>query len=180
LIKHIGTQLIKTERLTLRRFTLNDINDVYVKWSSSQDSDFWQKPHKSIEETEQEINEYIINYSKKNWYMWAINFEDELIGLVCGNELNDEFSRICIGYCLTKSHWNKGIATEASKALIELFFDIGFNRVYSYHNPLNPASGKVMEKCGMKYEGRIRGGSMYRGEICDCLQYAILKSDLIK
>ena len=120
MIKHIGTQLIKTKRLILRRFTVKDINDVYTKWSSSQDSDFWQKPHKSIEETKHEINEYIKNYSKNNWYMWAIDFRNELIGLVCGNELNDEFLRICIGYCLTKSYWNKGIATEASKTLIEL------------------------------------------------------------
>jgi ribosomal-protein-alanine N-acetyltransferase len=180
LIKHIGTQLIKTERLILRRFTLADINDVYNKWASSQDSDFWQVPHKNIEETVQEVNKYVENYNKLDWYMWAVGFNNELIGLVCGNELNDEFKRICIGYCLTKSCWNKGIATEASKTLIKLFFDIGFNRVFSYHNPLNPASGKVMQKCGMKYEGRIRGGSMYRGEICDCLQYAILKSDVVE
>ena len=105
---------------------------------------------------------------------------NELVGLVCGNEINEDLRSICIGYCVTKLCWNKGIATEASKALIELFFNIGFNRVFSNHNPLNPASGKVMLKCGMVFEGRIRGGSMFAGEICDCLQYAILRSDVAK
>ena len=56
-------------------------------------------------------------------------------------------------------------------------FQMGFNRVFSYHNPLNPASGRVMRKCGMQLEGVIRGGSMLAGEICDCVQYAILRAD---
>jgi ribosomal-protein-alanine N-acetyltransferase len=178
MIKHVGTIPINTERLTLRKFTLDDISDVYEKWTSCQDSYFWEPPHKNIEETKTEVTKYVNNYNRLDWYMWAVIFEKELVGLVCGNEINENLRSICIGYCITKSQWNKGIATEASKALIKLFFDIGFNRVFSGHNPLNPASGRVMEKCGMQYEGKIRGGSMYRGEICDFLQYALLKSDI--
>jgi len=179
MIKHIGTQLIKTDRLLLRRFTLDDIQDAYDKWTSRKDSEFWEPPHKKIEETEKVINEYVQNYSNSDWYMWAVEYNDELVGLVCGNLLDERLKAICIGYCITKSCRNKGIATEASQALIKLFFNIGFNRVFSMHNPLNPASGRVMQKCGMKYEGLIRGGDMFNGEICDSMQYAILKSDLL-
>ena len=168
-----------TNRLTLRRFTVDDTNEVFEKWTSSYDSEFWEPPHKNIEETEQMINEYLKNYNNKDWYMWAVVFQNELIGLVCGNEINEDIRSICIGYCLTKSCWNNGFATEASNALIKYFFDIGFNRVFSYHNPLNPSSGRVMQKCGMTFEGRIRGGSLFNGEICDCLQYSILRSDII-
>ena len=179
MLNHIGTQPITTNRLTLRRFTEGDSKDAFKKWTSSYDSKFWEPPHKNIEETEQVINEYVKNYDNADWYMWAVVFENELIGLVCGNEINEDIKSICIGYCITKSCWNKGIATEASKALIKYFFDIGFNRVFSYHNPLNPSSGRVMQKCSMTFEGRIRGGSLFAGEICDCLQYSILKSDII-
>ncbi|MCL2408524.1 MAG: GNAT family N-acetyltransferase [Oscillospiraceae bacterium] len=178
MINHIGSQPITTDRLTLRRFTADDSKDAFEKWTSSYDSRFWYPPHESIEETEQEINEYVKNYYNADWYMWAVVFEDELIGLVCGNEINEDIRSICIGYCITKSCWNRGIATEASKALINYFFDIGFNRVFSHHNPLNPSSGRVMQKCGMTFEGKIRGGSMFAGEICDCLQYSILKEDI--
>lgn len=179
MLNHIGTQPITTNRLTLRRFTVDDSKDAYEKWTSSYESKFWAPPHKAIEETEQLINEYVKNYDNTAWYMWAGAFENEVIGLVCGNEINENIKSICIGYCITKSCWNKGIATEASKALIKYFFDIGFNRVFSYHNPLNPSSGRVMQKCGMTFEGRIRGGSSFAGEICDCLQYSILKTDII-
>ncbi|HEY5563109.1 MAG TPA: GNAT family N-acetyltransferase [Clostridiaceae bacterium] len=178
MLNHIGTQIITTKKLTLRRFTVDDSKDAFEKWTSSYDSRFWEPMHKIIEETEQMINEYVKNYDNADWYMWAVIYENELIGLVCGNEINEDIKSICIGYCITKSCWSKGIATEASKALIEYFFDIGFNRVFSYHNPLNPSSGRVMQKCGMIAEGKIRGGSMFAGEICDCLQYSILKSDI--
>jgi ribosomal-protein-alanine N-acetyltransferase len=62
--------------------------------------------------------------------MWAIEFNNKLIGLVCGSEINENIKSICIGYCITKSYWNIGIATEASKALINYFFNIGFNSIF--------------------------------------------------
>lgn len=180
MLNHIGTQPITTDRLALRRFTVDDSKEAFEKWTSTDDSEFWEPPHNNIEETEKMIKEYVDNYDNDDWYMWAVIYENELFGLVCGNEINEDIKSICIGYCLTKFCWNKGIATEARKALINYFFNIGFNRVFSYHNPLNPSSGRVMAKCGMTFEGKIRGGSMFAGEICDCLQYSILKSDIVK
>jgi ribosomal-protein-alanine N-acetyltransferase len=180
MINHRGTQTIMTSRLILRRFTLDDSKDVFERWTSSyENSRFVMKcPHDNINQTEQILLEYVNSYANPNFYMWGIVFENQLIGYICGNELNEELMSICIGYCITKSCWNKGITTEATKAVINYFFSLGFNRIYSYHNPLNPASGKVMQKCGMEFEGRIRGGSLLAGEICDCLQYSILKSEV--
>ena len=182
MINHKGTQTIKTDHLTLRRFILDDSKEVFEKWTSSyENSRFVMKcSHDNIAETEQMLLEYVKNYNNLDFYMWGIVFEDNLIGYICGNELNEEIKSICIGYCITKSCWNKGITTEAAKAVIKYFFSLGFNRIFSYHNQLNPASGKVMQKCGMKFEGRIRGGSLLAGEICDCLQYSILKADNVE
>jgi ribosomal-protein-alanine N-acetyltransferase len=176
---HKGTVTLVTERLVLRRFTMDDAEDVYNRWSgSSENSRFVMKsPHSSVTETKEMLQEYISNYDKPDFYMWGIVYESSLIGFICGNEMNEEIKSICIGYCITKSCCNKGITTEAAKTVIDFFFSLGFNRIFSYHNPLNPASGRVMQKCGMSFEGRIRGGSMLTGEICDCLQYAIIAGD---
>jgi len=178
-MNHQGTIILRTERLILRRFTMDDAEDVFIRWSGSgENSRFVMKsPHLSVVETKEMLQEYIRSYDKLDFYMWGIVFEGNLIGYICGNELNEETKSICVGYCITKSCWNKGITTEATKAVIEFFFSLGFNRIFSYHNPLNPASGKVMHKCGMRFEGRIYGGSMLAGEICDCFQYAILAED---
>lgn len=179
-MNHKGTQTIKTDRLVLRRFVMEDSKAVFEKWTSSiENSRFvMTSPHVSIDQTKQMILEYLIKYNHPDFYMWGIEFEGNLIGYICGNEINEDIQSICVGYCITKSCWNMGIATEATKAVIHYFFSLGFNRVFSYHNPLNPSSGRVMQKCGMSFEGRIRGGSMLAGEICDCLQYSILKDDI--
>jgi len=179
MIDHQGTQTIKTQRLTLRRFVLEDSQDVFDRWAGSRENSRFvmPSPHESIEQTKEMISQHVKNYSSPDFYMWGIVYEGRLIGYICGNEMNEDIKSICIGYCITKSCWNRGIATEAAGAVIKYFFSLGFNRVFAYHNPLNPASGKVMQKCGMLFEGRIRGGSMFAGEICDCMQYSILKSD---
>lgn len=176
---HKGTVKLETKRLILRRFTIDDAEDVFQRWSGSAENSRFvmRSPHLSVTETKEMLQEYIRNYDKPDFYMWGIVFEGNLIGYICGNEMNEEIKSICVGYCITKSCWNKGITTEATKVVIDFFFSIGFNRIFSYHNPLNPASGKVMQKCGMRFEGRIRGGSMLAGKICDCLQYAILVED---
>jgi [ribosomal protein S5]-alanine N-acetyltransferase len=180
-LKHKGTQTINTERLILRRFIIEDCESVFTNWAgSSENSRFVMKsPHKNAAETKHMLMNYVDNYNLASFYMWGIVFKNELIGYICGNEINEEIKSICIGYCIKKSCWNKGITTEATIAVIRYFFSLGFNRIFSYHNPLNPASGKVMQKSGMQFEGRIRGGSLLAGEICDCLLYSILRTDAI-
>lgn len=178
MVHHSGTREIKTDRLLLRRFSESDLYDYFVWTGSAEMSRFiMERPFKDIEEARRELLHIISRYSNADYYMWGIVFENELIGFCCGNEINEDIESICIGYGIKKKYWNRGIATEATKALIDYFFKIGFNRICSYHNPLNPASGKVMLKSGMILEGRIRGGSKLAGKICDCLQYSILRED---
>ena len=56
-----------------------------------------------------------------------------------------------IGYVLSRPYWGKGIMTEALKAFVEELFGNGFERVGACHDVNNPASGRVMEKCGMSF-----------------------------
>ena len=68
--------------------------------------------------------------------------------------------------------------TEAVKAVITFFFNkVGFNRVYASHAHENPASGKVMQKCGMVYEGTARQMVMCNNGMFDMVNYAILAND---
>ena len=181
MLKHSGTHEIETERLLLRHFSPEDIQDYFAWTGDPEVSRFnMEKPYQTLEEAQAALEQLIGNYSRPDFYMWGIVFKNELIGFCCGNEINEDIRSICIVYGLKKPYWNRGIATEAARALIDYFFSIGFNRIFAYHNPLNPASGRVMRKSGMTFEGRIRGGSMLAGEICDCLQYSIIKDDWLK
>ena len=59
-----------------------------------------------------------------------------------------------VGYCIGKKYCGQGILTEALKTILNFAFEtVGFNRIETYHSINNPASGKVMQKCGMTFEG---------------------------
>ena len=63
------------------------------------------------------------------------------------------------------------------KVMDYLFDVVGVNRIESRHDPRNPNSGKVMMKCGMKYEGTLRSSDHNNQGICDACFYALLKSE---
>jgi len=70
-----------------------------------------------------------------------------------------------IGYCLSKTMWNQGYATEALRAVLSFGFDVaGFHRIEGCHSVANAASGRVMEKAGMTVEaGPLR--HYYRADL---------------
>jgi len=104
-------------------------------------------------------DEWLGAYNKLNRYSWAIQLKSsgEVIGRFFGMYPNDRLSQIELAYELGRYWWNQGLMTEAVKVVIDFFFnEVGFNRIQSNHAADNPASGRVMQKCGMKYEGTMR------------------------
>jgi ribosomal-protein-alanine N-acetyltransferase len=69
--------------------------------------------------------------------------------------------------------------TEALRRVLAYFFDrVNLNRVEAIYEPDNPASGRVMQKCGMRYEGTLRQFFLCRdGTYADGLLCAILKEE---
>ena len=83
-----------------------------------------------------------------------------------------------LGYWIGKPYWNQGYCTEAAKAVIQLGFDyLGLNRIQARHMTINPASGRVMQKCGMVYEGTLRQAAYRAPEYYDLAVYSILRSE---
>jgi RimJ/RimL family protein N-acetyltransferase len=84
------------------------------------------------------------------------------------------------GYWIGQEYWNCGYATEAAAAVIDYGFHIlGVNRVEAIHFTRNPASGRVMEKCGMHCEGTLRQARKKWDEYLDVKVYAIIRSDYV-
>lgn len=103
--------------------------------------------------------------------------EDKLIGAI---EIGNEFRhrRGELGYWLGLPHWGQGYATEAARRVLEFAFEmLGLNRVFATHYARNPASGRVMQKIGMTYEGTLRGQVVKWGEPIDLLYYGILREE---
>lgn len=86
----------------------------------------------------------------------TLSAESRLIGGV-RLQIDEHHARGELGFWVGKPYWGRGYATEAVRAVIEYAFSVlRLHRVYAIHFSRNPASGRVMEKCGMVHEGRYR------------------------
>ncbi len=85
----------------------------------------------------------------------------EIIGAIALMGFTREHSHAKIGYWIGRPLWNRGYATEAVCAVLDYGFRvIGLHRIYAFSLSRNKASGRVMEKCGMRHEGCY--GIIYR------------------
>ena len=101
---------------------------------------------------------------------------DRVVG-GCGllSRRQDEFE---LGYCLRKSSWGRGIATEAVRAVLDAGFrHLHAHRVYATVDPDNPSSAHVLEKLGFRREGRARRDARIGEEWRDSLLYALLAEE---
>lgn len=182
-MRHCGTQSIETERLILRRFTIDDAEAMYKNWASDPDVTKYLtwSPHSGIDASKAVLEEWVPSYMQNDYYQWAIVLKEhgsDPIGSIAAVRINDDIGMVHIGYCLGKEWWHQGIMSEALKAVIDYFFDkVGVNRIESRHDPKNPHSGMVMKKCGMKCEGTMRSSDRNNQGICDACLYALLRSE---
>lgn len=182
-MKHSGTQRLETERLILRRFVKEDSDAVYQNWATDPEVTkylTWQV-HPNEKVSKQAVKSWLKQYSDDSYYHWAIVLKengDEPIGGIDVTLTNEDVSLMHIGYCIGRKWWHQGITSEALKAVMDYLFDVvGVNRIESRHDTRNPNSGKVMMKCGMKYEGTLRSADRNNQGICDVSYYALLKSE---
>lgn len=182
-MKHCGTQRIETDRLILRKYVNEDAAAMFKNWASDKEvTKYLTWPtHSSQEISQGVIEDWVNQYSNESYYNWAIVLKDngsEPIGNIAVIGMKENISMVHIGYCIGRTWWNKGVTSEALKAVIDFLFDVvDVNRIESRYDPRNPNSGKVMEKCRMKYEGTLRSSDWNNQGLCDTCYYALLKSE---
>ena len=185
-MKKIGTQSIETKRLLLRPFLELDAQAMYDNWASRSDNLLhvtWDA-HESPEVTQQSIARWVENYQNMDFYKWAICLKEtpeQVLGDISVVDRDDTVNACEVGYILSKDYWGQGLMTEALKAVLNyLLQDADFNRVAAKFVTANPASGRVMAKAGMSYEGTFRQAVLHKGQVKDFSVYGILKPDLKK
>ncbi len=181
-MEHKGTKTIETKRLLLRRFSMDDAEAMFRNWESDPKvTEFLRwKAAVEVSEAERVISEWIQGYKKTDFYQWAIVLKEisEPIGSISVVGKNENLNIVHIGYCIGSKWWHQGITTEAFMAVIPFLFDeVGANRIESQHDPNNPNSGKVMQKCGLKYEGTLRQADWSNKGVVDACMYSLLKSE---
>ncbi|MCM1214460.1 MAG: GNAT family N-acetyltransferase [Lachnospiraceae bacterium] len=181
MITHKGTQTIYTERLVLRKFTVDDAQAMYENWARDERVTRYLTwcPHETSEVTRQLLEVWCADYDKPNNYNWVMGYSGTPIGNISVVHLNEKSEWAELGYCMGFAYWNKGLMSEAVKAVIDfLFAEVGINRVGISHAVENPASGRIAQKCGLTYEGTkreyIRASG---GKFLDISDHGIIRSD---
>lgn len=183
MLTHKGTQVIETQRLLLRPFTMADAPAMYENWASDPEvTKFLTWPtHTSVEVSRAVLTDWTNCYRRPDFYNWAIVRKDNgpaPIGNISVVGYREDIRQAAIGYCMSRALWGGGIMPEALTALIGFLFDeIGFNRIEADHATTNPKSGRVMEKASMKHEGVMRQAGVCNQGIIDVSRWAILRSD---
>ncbi|WP_267246977.1 GNAT family N-acetyltransferase [Streptococcus sp. Marseille-Q5986] len=182
-MKEIGTKMLQTERLILRRFVESDAETMFQNWASSAENLTYVtwNPHPDVGVTRNSSRNSIASYANPNYYKWVICLKEkpeQVIGDISIVEMDEIDSSCEIGYVLGKDYWGRGIMTEALKAVLDFCFtQAGFQKVRARYASLNPASGRVMEKAGMSYLKTIANGVERKDCVADLIYYQISRED---
>lgn len=156
--------ILKTERLVLRPWRLDDLNDLYEYASVDGVGQMagWL-PHKSIEESRDILNMFIEEGT------FAVEYCGKVIGSLGIEKYNEtelpEFNEKIgreIGYVLSKAYWGKGLMPEAVRAVIDYLFDeCKLDFIICGHFTDNDQSKRVQEKCGFKHYKLVKYETRY-------------------
>jgi len=148
---------LETERLVLRPVTLKDADSVFTYASNPNVARYvtWE-PHSSVKETEEIISNFFLeNYKKNIPEPWAITFKDRrewVIGAIGCRYYDRDPECMELAYVLAEEHWGQGITTEAAKAVLPYIFEqYKPKTIVGRYVESNPASGRILEKLGMKF-----------------------------
>ncbi len=172
--------MITTERLLLRAYTLADapalkrlINSREVALNTLRipypypdgEAERWISTHDEAH--------------KRGDYAFAVTLREggELIGTI-GLHTKLDHDHAELGYWIGVPYWGRGYATEAAAAVVRFGFEtLPLNRIYAMHFARNPASGRVLQKIGMRHEGTLRQHLKKWDEYVDLECYGILRAD---
>ncbi|MGA2866497.1 MAG: GNAT family N-acetyltransferase [Verrucomicrobiota bacterium] len=173
---------LETERLLLRPLTTDDAATV-ARLAGSREI-----AHTTISiphpYSEDQAREWIAartgqSATDKELVFGVVTREDaQLVGAVGLREIDTEHSQAETGFWIGVPSWGKGYVTEAARRVIRYAFEeLKLNRIYAHHMVRNPASGRVLEKLGMKREGLLRQRVRKWGVFEDVVLMAILHDD---
>lgn len=164
--------LLETERLIVKLTSLDNFETIYRLHSDPEVMRYVGQGAKTRDESRESI-EKIIRHQEKHGFSFGDVYEkgtDLYVGRagLIYLEMNDSQPDIEVGYVLHQAFWGKGYATELAKGFLEWGFkQLSVDKLVAVIRPQNDPSRHVLEKCGMRYVGKVHsyGGEMDKYEI---------------
>lgn len=174
-------QQIKTSRLLLRKQCTEDVQDYYERIGSRPEVTagmLWE-PHCDISESRASVEKALRRYASGRCYRWAIDLPgDGLIGIIELLGFDEEKETCSFAYMLCPEYWGQGYGTEALRCVLDFAFSqLEIKRVDVDHFTTNPASGAVMRKVGMRFQGIVPEKYEKQGKKLDAAQYSVTREE---
>lgn len=172
---------LPTERMLLRRLTMDDSGDVFAYASDpGVTATLTWDTHLSIDDTIAFLNQVLQSYEGGLGAVWGIQYQGThaVIGTISFNNLHQGGYVGEVGYALARPYWGQGLMTEALYAVLDYGFrHMGLRRIEATCRVDNVGSYRVMEKCGMQLDGILRDARYVKGRLETIRLYSILRRD---
>ena len=173
---------IETERLILRQFSENDLDELYKQRTNKLVRKYVAKdldPNKEF--TLNMIKGVIQSFIDKTGLNWIIEHKEtgKFMGSFGFWNIMLAHGRAEVGYSLNPEYWQQGYMTEVLEACLPVGFKkAGIHSAMACVNPENTGSIKVLEKVGFVKEAHHREDWFYNGAFYDTAVYGLLEKDL--
>ena len=168
---------LTTDRLLLRKLTVADLPTLIQNVNNPDIARQILNIPYPYGEADAVARLHLVNqgFENRQRYVFAITVqgENEVIGEI-GLNINKEHNHAEFGYWITESHWGKGIASEATAAILKFGFEqLKIHKIFATHFEDNPASGRVMQKNGMIKEAELFEHYIKDGAYGNSFQYRL-------
>ena len=172
---------LSTEHTRLRKIRVEDAEDLFAYGADPEVSRFvgWDR-HESIAVAETYIAGMLERYEAGGLADWGIEHRGDgrFIGTVGFLWWETHEAAAEIGYVMARPYWGRGLMTEVVREVMRFGWDVmGLNRIQAHSEEENVGSRRVLEKCGLSYEGRLRERVHSSDGFVDLLLYAALWRD---
>ncbi|GAB3247258.1 GNAT family N-acetyltransferase [Arthrobacter pigmenti] len=172
---------LRTERLVLRPYQLNDVDATFAYYSHASVSRFllsepftWEDACQAVEKRSQLVHPVMPGET----LALVVEHDGQLVGDVMLELLAEQASIGEIGWVFNPSHGGRGLATEAVRALVGVAFErFGLHRVKAQLDARNTDSARLCERLGMIREAHLRQDWWSKGEWSDTLIYGLLTEE---
>lgn len=168
---------LETERLRIRPYSETDIPELLPLIGTKEVAATTLRiVHPYTEQDAKEFLEFATEPGKL-WLAITLRGNGRQIGGV-GLRIEEEHQHAELGYWLGLPYWGQGYATEAACEMLRYGFEnLKLHRIFATHFKHNPASGNILKKLGMRYEGCQREHLLKWGEFVDSEMYGILRRE---
>jgi RimJ/RimL family protein N-acetyltransferase len=146
----------ETERLRLRPLAMSDAAALYLLQRDGDMMRYFGGPYRR-EQTETWLEWHVAMWEQEGYSHWAAELRESrvLVGWIVLTKVwepEEMLPAVEVGWFVDRNYWGKGLATEGGRRSLAFGFeDVGLDRIIARYDPNNVASGRVMEKLGMRH-----------------------------